>query len=514
MLPLEVNFPLFSAEQVKRLDAEAIRLGTPGFVLMKRAGQALFDLACKQWPAHKQFVVLCGAGNNGGDGWLFAALAHVQGFQVQLYYLKPPEELTAEAKDAADFALGKGVDAREFDSSLNLENTKELVLVDALLGIGINGLLSERYKSAIAWLNLCAISANSAGDDVKVLSVDLPSGINATTGECKELAVKADLCLSFIGRKQGLYTADAPNYCTELHFEQLGVADYVIEAETQSQAQCHYLMNRVDAGALKRAPVCHKGRFGHIAVVGGGSGMSGAALLAADAALHAGSGLVSLYSQEETLQAARQRLPECMSHIIDFEPDPKGEYFKRCNVLVVGPGLGQDEWARHAFKLALSASLPLLLDADALNLLAGAPVKLGRAGKSCVITPHPAEAARLLATTVQVIQADRFAAARALVARYDAVVVLKGAGTLVACSDKIWLCPLVCPSLAIGGAGDVLSGVIAALLAQGLEAEEAARLGVWLHASAAKYFEGQVGVIGLKAGELPGIIRKMVNELL
>ncbi|WP_158224649.1 NAD(P)H-hydrate dehydratase [Agaribacterium haliotis] len=506
-LSAEQYQPLFSAEQVARIDKEAIRCGTPGLELMTRAGQACFELAQKLWPRRGCIVVLAGAGNNGGDGWVVAELAKRAGLDQQLLYLKAPEALRAEAAEAATRALNAGVNARLFSADIAFEKSEQLIIVDALLGTGFGSELKEPFRHAIDWIN----HQRSLG--ASVLSVDLPSGLYADTGAVSSAVVNAHASLSFIGRKRGLYTADAANYCGQRFFEPLGVAEHIVDAEHSSVL----LLESVDASSLRRAPVCHKGSFGHVGVLGGAEGMTGAALLAADAALHSGAGLVSILSERATVEAARQCLPECMAHLVD-DTQALLNLLEPISALAVGPGLARGEWSSKvlcaALKHASQNDKALVLDADALNLIAEQSLRLPQFSRAPIMTPHPAEAARLLNTDVNAVQADRYRAVRELSERYRCVVVLKGAGTLIADSDKIWVSPLSCPALAVGGAGDVLCGLIAALLAQGLNAVAAAKLAVCAHGLAGVKIEQQRGVLGLKAGELPELIRTILNDSL
>ncbi|HSC85462.1 MAG TPA: NAD(P)H-hydrate dehydratase, partial [Pseudomonas sp.] len=342
------------------------------------------------------------------------------------------------------------------------------------------------------------------GSGLPVLALDLPSGLHADNGQVAELAVCADLTVSFIGLKLGLFTGVAADWVGELVFDDL-------QADPQLLATQPYAALRMAGSALPqlapRSRTAHKGLFGHVLVVGGDRGFGGAALLAAQSALRSGAGLVSLATRGEHLGASLARCPEVMCVATDstYQLPP---LCAQADVLVVGPGLGQQAWGRSLLSAVAASPRPQVWDADALNLLAAGMASLPA---DAVLTPHPGEAARLLGCSSAEVQADRPAAALALAARYQAVVVLKGAGSLVAAPDgRLLLCDRGHPAMAGAGLGDVLAGLIGALRGQGLAAFEAAALGVWLHASAGQ--ELAVKGRGLAASDLIPTIRQMLEE--
>ncbi|MCY1291597.1 Bifunctional NAD(P)H-hydrate repair enzyme Nnr [compost metagenome] len=336
-----------------------------------------------------------------------------------------------------------------------------------------------------------------------VLAVDIPSGLCADTGRELGVAVRADLTVTFIGLKLGLFSGAGPDQVGELRFDDLQ-ADAQLVAQQPARAQ------RLAARNLARLPArprsAHKGQCGHLLVIGGDRGFGGAALLSAQSALRAGAGLVSLATREEHVSAALARLPEVMVQAVasTYQLPALAD---RAEVLVVGPGLGQAAWGRSLLSVAAAAARPQVWDADALNLLAAGEVT---APADLVLTPHPGEAARLLGCGTAEVQADRAAAALALAGRYRAVVVLKGAGSLVAAPDgRLALCDRGHPAMAGAGLGDVLAGLIGALRGQGLAAFEAATLGVWLHACAGERLGAQGR--GLVASDLIPVIRELLE---
>ncbi|KZX59657.1 bifunctional ADP-dependent (S)-NAD(P)H-hydrate dehydratase/NAD(P)H-hydrate epimerase [Stutzerimonas frequens] len=482
---------LYNAAQVRELDARLIAAGTSGFDLMQRAAHAAWRALRRRWPDAGAVTVLAGRGNNAGDGYLLAALAQRAGWQVRVLAVGDPQALQGDAALACAEARDCGVSIEPWRAEAPLQG----VLVDALLGTGLTGAVREPYASAIA-----AINASGR----PVLAIDLPSGLCANTGQVLGQAVWADLSVTFIGLKLGLFTAAGPDRAGALVFDDLQ-ADPGIVAQVASEAV------RLDHGSLARvaprSPTAHKGSFGQVLVIGGDLGTGGAALLSAEAALRCGAGMVTLATRPEHVGASLVRRPEVMCSGVESTYSLTA-LLERADVLVVGPGLGQAPWGRSLISAAAQREQPQVWDADALNLLATGAVELP---PGCLITPHPGEAARLLQCSVGEVQADRPAAVRALTQRYGCVVLLKGAGTLIAAPDgRLALCDRGHPAMASAGLGDVLAGVLGALLVQQLAPFEAACLGAWLHASAGERLGPQGR--GLAASDLIPVIRQLFEE--
>jgi NAD(P)H-hydrate epimerase len=344
------------------------------------------------------------------------------------------------------------------------------VVVDGMLGTGIAGKPRPAYEAAIR----CVTELR-----IPILALDVPSGLDADTGATPGLAVPATWTVSFITAKRGAYTAQGPDLCGELFLRDLAVPE---AAYACAEPACEVLdlESLKDALPLRRA-TSHKGSFGRCLLIGGEHGMGGAVILAAEAALRTGLGLLAVATREMHVAPLLARRPECMAHAVGHrnELEPLLQW---ADALIVGPGLGREPWGQQMLHAALAADKPLLLDADALNLLAAAAPQPLPAG--CVLTPHPGEAARLLDRSVAEVQADRFAAASGLAQTFGATVVLKGRGTIVATGDQLALCGAGNAGMASGGTGDVLSGVTGGLLAQGLSGRDAAALGTVLHARA------------------------------
>ena len=481
---------LHDAAQVRALDARLMAAGTPGAVLMQRAAQAAWRALRRRWPQVRKLCVLAGPGNNAGDGYLLAVLARRAGWDVQVYSLADPARLRDAAAQAYAEACAQGVQVQPWHAEAVLDG----LLVDAMLGTGLAGELREPYASAVARINASGLPC---------LALDIPSGLCADTGRLWGAAVRADLTVTFIALKLGLFTGAGPDQVGELCFADLQ-ADAALCAAAPAMAQ------RLTADNLQRLPArprtAHKGSCGRLLVVGGERGYGGAALLAAQSGLRGGAGMVSLATREEHVAGALARCPELMVRGL-LSSGQLLALLPGHDVLVVGPGLGQGAWGRSLLTAAAQFEGAQVWDADALNLLAAGRMQI-RAG--AVLTPHPGEAARLLGCSLAEVQDDRPAAALRLAQRYQAVVVLKGAGSLVTDGHTLCLCEHGHPAMAGPGLGDVLAGLIGALLAQGLAALPASELAVWLHARAGERL-GQVGR-GLLASELVGVIRELLEE--
>ena len=484
---------LYRAEQVRALDRTAIdQYGIPGFELMQRAGRAAFGELGRRWPEARRLVVLAGAGNNGGDGYVIARLALEQGWSVRLLALGDHERLRGEAAQAADAFAASGGRIERFRA---LPPDAELI-VDALLGTGLERPVAGDWANAITAIN----SARA-----QVLAVDIPSGLHADTGQVLGMAVEADLTVSFIGLKRGMFTGRGPDHCGEVRFDALQVPAALYAGQILSARRLDWRKER--ELLPRRRPTAHKGDCGHVLVVGGAPGMSGAARLAGEAALRAGAGLVTIATHPEHAPWLNLTRPELMVRALT-DASALAQVAERADVLAIGPGLGQGAWSDALFEQALALAKPLVVDADALNLLAASP----RRQDNWILTPHPGEAARLLGCGVADVEQDRFGAVEALQQCFGGVVVLKGAGTLIRGPGHrpTGLCSDGNPGMASAGMGDTLTGIIAALLAQGrragLDPEQTATTAVCLHAAAGDS-AARDGRRGLLASDLIAALR-------
>jgi len=486
---------LYRAEQVQALDyCASHEFSIQGLQLMRRAGRFAFDQLMQRWPDAKRLSVWCGAGNNGGDGYLVAGLAQQRGLTVQLVQVGEEHKLTGDAEQACQWAHGCGVKFTPYQDSVVVDGD---VVVDALLGTGLKQAVRAPFDQAIVAINKCS---------VPVLALDIPSGLCSDTGSILGVAVQAEMTATFVGLKQGLFTGKGPVYCGDIVFNDLAVPAEVYERQKPSAI-------RLDASILDgifepRQRDAHKGDFGHVLIVGGNNGMGGAAIMAAQAAGRVGAGLVSVATRAENVSALLVRCPEVMAHSV-VSGDELRVLLADKSAVVIGPGLGQDDWARELLAAVLETALPVLVDADALNLIAE---ENNDSRDNWVMTPHPGEAARLLQCSTVEIQADRFASVRALQSRYGGVVLLKGVGSLVAgdVDDPVALCDGGNPGMASGGMGDVLSGIVGGLLAQGFGLAQAMHVGMLLHAGAADS-AAQAGERGMQATDLLPHLRDLVN---
>ncbi len=495
------NLPdkLYTVDSIVLLEQIAInQFGIPAYALMKRAGEAVFNVIKKKYPQCKNILVLCGAGNNAGDGYVVARLAKQAAYNVCVISLIDAETLKNEALLAYQDWLS--VD----DNVVGANNVTDKVLindadiiVDALLGTGLKREVTGEWAQ---WVN-------AVNDSIKpVISVDIPSGLIADTGVISAHAIEADVTVSFIGLKQGMFTAQGKDVCGEILFN-----DLAVPAEVYLQVECDTrLIKEIDYSLLPiRKASSHKGCFGHVLIVGGNVGMPGAVILSAKAALRTGAGLVTIITVSDNLVAISNAVPEAMVRVCDI--GSLAEVFTASFVnsvthiaigMGLGTGLGEDDWSFAVLRYCASLNKPMLVDADALNLLAQQNITIQ---SPLVVTPHPGEAARLLSQETSLssvdIQRNRFDAVKKLHQLFNnsesCVVVLKGSGTLIFDGQTIKVCSLGNAAMAAPGMGDVLSGIIIALLAQGITHEvahsikisssDAVQLGVCLHASAAQF---------------------------
>ncbi|WP_119628090.1 NAD(P)H-hydrate dehydratase [Methylocaldum marinum] len=482
---------LYRAEDVRAMDRYAIdTVGIAGIELMRRAGAAAFAAVRERWSGARTLSAICGGGNNGGDAYVVARLAHEAGMDVRVYPVSPPANLKGDALTAYRDYRAAGGEILDFIPA-DFEGAE--VLVDGLLGTGLDREVGGLYADVIRAVN------RFSGH---VMALDIPSGLHADTGSALGVAVRAGLTVTFIGLKRGLFTGEGPEYAGEVVFADLGTPPEVRYSVEPSAM----LLPPWERGLPVRPRYAHKGHFGHVLVVGGDCGYSGAARMAAEAAARVGAGLISIATRKAHADSLNLTRPELMCHGVET-PEELRRLMARATVIAVGPGLGRSEWAKKLLDAVMDTGLPAVADADALNLLAENP----RIRDNWVITPHPGEAARLLAVSSGEIQKDRFDAVRKLRERFGGVAVLKGSGSLVCGPDGL---PRVSttgnPGMASGGMGDVLTGVIAGLLAQGSDLFAAAALGVQLHGAAGDE-AAKAGERGLLAGDLMDPLRRLVN---
>jgi ADP-dependent NAD(P)H-hydrate dehydratase / NAD(P)H-hydrate epimerase len=489
------SISLFQTQQIRDCETIAIRdLNIKETELMAFAGRAALKALKSLFPRAKKIVIYCGSGNNAGDGYVLALLAQQAGYSVIINQYKCPDKLPFAANIAAKAAIAANIPCRQYEDAL-IDSDVDLI-VDALLGTGLHSKVREPFFSAINQINTSKLP---------VLSLDIPSGLDANTGRVMGIGVRAAATITFIGKKVGMMTLNGPDYCGEIICDDLNLGDCLATIFPAARI----LAPRVSPTLLpKRKKNCHKNDFGHVLVIGSSDGMPGAVRLAAMAALRVGAGVVSVATKTQYATGAIDLLPEAMIYGIEDAEDLQ-PLIKRATVCIIGPGLGDDVWAKQLFNKVISSQLPLIIDAGALRILAQAPQQ----NDNWVLTPHPGEAAALLSCSSNEIQEDRLKAVSLLQEKYRGNVVLKGVGSLIRTDEPAtFLCDAGNSGMASAGMGDVLSGVIAGLLGQGLALADAAKIGVWLHASAADQAVQKLGERGLIASDLMPFLRLVVNE--
>lgn len=491
IMPLPSHF--YTTQQLKLGEQEAAQeRGLELFNLMERAGQAVFTIAFAQFPTSHHWLICCGGGNNGGDGYIVAVLARHMGIEVTVWQLGDPEKLPTDAYRAYQQWIELGGVVYEPQSELP-ESTD--LIIDALFGIGLKEALRPQVVPLVEQLN-------QSGKPI--VAIDVPSGLCADTGQVLGSCIKAQHTVSLIGLKQGLVTGQARCYVGTLHYAGLGVEEVF---SLHNMPSLVAIEGKLRHRLLPPRQACtHKGQNGKALIVGGNEGMGGALILCASACARTGAGLSAAMTHSDNVTAMLTNTPEVMctswskQHLFE-------DRIKWCDALALGPGLGRDEQAQQIMQQLSALTVPKVWDADALYFLSHQP----NYDAQRIITPHPVEAARLLGCEVEDVEQDRFAAIRALQQRYGGVVVLKGAGTLVYDGKEIAVCLQGNPGMASGGMGDVLTGIIVALLAQKISLTDAAKLGVWLHSNAADLNAKSHGQRGLLASDLLPHLRELLN---
>ncbi len=495
---------LYSADAVREIDRYVIdRKGVDGFELMQAAAAGAFRRLVRYWPEPGRILVLCGAGNNGGDGYLVAANAVRHGMAVDCLAVAPTKKLAGDAHKAWQKALADGVSVRELAEVAGGEVGEYFghagLIVDAMLGTGVTGAPREPFATMIKRCNEAA---------APVLAVDLPSGLDATTGTVAGEAVRAAATVTFIGLKAGLFTSQGPEYAGDVAFESLDTDDRATESGQRPLAR------RVDWSGIRmsiprRPRVAHKGRFGHVLIVAGDRGFGGAGMMAAEAASRTGAGMVTLATRPEYVAPALARCPSVMVQglIHGSELPP---LISAADVIVCGPGIGQGAWGQQMLQQVVASGKPRVLDADALNLMAS---RVAQPADNHILTPHPGEAARLLECGVGDVESDRVQAATQVYHLFGGVVLLKGAGTVVASAGAL---PDIIsgsnPGMATGGMGDVLSGILGSLYAQLEDAHLSATVAAALHLAAANRASETRGYMGLLPMDVINALPQVLME--
>lgn len=492
----QIPTEIYSVKQVRQIEQSAFDSGLDGAQLMARAGLAGYRLLRQRWPRRSTLIVYCGSGNNGGDGYIIGQLALQDGLNVGCIISKPPTTKLAQQASSAYIASGGKIisDIAEFEQD-------DSVIVDALLGIGLHEPVREPQRSLISTINR---------SQIPVLAIDIPSGIDADSGQCLGSAVRASHTLSFIGLKPGNLIAAGQTHNGELTLDHLDIPQRLFKHLVPTMRR---ITPAIAATELpKRSLDQHKGQCGRVLIVGGQQGMTGAVDLASKAAYRSGSGLVQVAFIDNGVDATQGNSQSLAAEVITLNDnrDAFDKALKQADVIAAGPGMGTAIQSQQYLSRLLELSKPLVLDADALNLLTRQPEQRN----NWVLTPHPGEAAQLLATTTANIQQDRIKAVQQLSQQYGGVIVLKGARTLIASEGRVVHC---CSNghsgMATAGMGDVLTGMIASLIGQGMSLFEASVTAVWCHAWSADKWSQQHGLHGMIASDISELIPDILNEI-
>lgn len=501
--------------QMKKIDMAAIEiLGIKGINLMEQAGHGVYEeiMTTLGVSSEPLVVIVCGAGNNGGDGYVAARYLNRAGVKACIYSTVDIEDLTGDARETYLDCLGlpikimslhKGIDSKEGLAafmSLSDDLGKGTVIVDAILGTGINRQVDGITKLTIDMINRCGKT---------IIAIDSPSGIGTDDGQVYGCAVKADTTVTFQAPKLGCVIYPGAEFTGKLVIKDIGIPESLVMSMSDDIA----LIEQSDIVALikKRDKTLHKGDFGKVLIIAGSKGMAGAAALCARAALRTGAGLVRIAVTPEILDIIQILVPEATC----IMREQAAGVFKNYDAIVIGPGLSLEPDAiALLMKIIVEYNGILIIDADGLNAIEDLAL-LRQSTSSLILTPHPGEAGRLLGCSTAQINAERLSSAKQLAKISGASVVLKGAASLVAFPDgKIYINNTGNPGMATAGSGDVLSGIIAALAAQGIPWEHAAQTGVYLHGQAGDIMAEQIGEYGLVASDLTIGIAHAINEII
>ena len=493
---------LLTSEQMKTCDRTEIEhYGVPSVVLMERAALAVRDVILNRYPDVSDILVICGSGKNGGDGFAVARLLNMAGRRAEVLFVGKHDHMTQETAMQAEIFSRHGGTVLPDGSGVKGYG----LIVDALFGIGLCREVIGRYADLIHAVNR---------SDTPVLAVDIPSGINADDGHVLGCAVKADITVTMAFAKLGLVLYPGAEYCGEVIVADIGITAAGLKDEPVTALEI------TDLGGLlpARRRTANKGTYGRLLLIAGTRNMAGAACLAAEAAYRTGCGLVCVYSHEENRVILQTSVPEAI-----FTPwtDELARWLDWADAVAIGPGLGQSEESLGLLTQVLRDwTGPLVIDADALNLMASHPELKPESGAPAIITPHPGEMSRLLnagieeeQVSVSTIVSSPVSTAFEYACRSGFVTVLKGARTVVADNEETYLNLTGNEGMATGGSGDTLTGIIGSLLAQGMLPMEAAKTGVLLHGAAGDAAAADLGTRSVIAGDLSDYIPQVLEEI-
>ena len=514
---------LVTSEEMRRIDKKAIEeIGIPSIVLMENAGLKVADAIEKKYgPLKGKYVyIFAGSGNNGGDGMVVARHLFNQKVKAKIFLLAEKKNIKGDAATNLAIIEKMGIPMREITSpafmeSLEKELAKADIVVDALLGTGAKGAPRGLMKKVIDLIN--KHSKNT-------VAVDIPTGVDADRGEVRGEAIKAEYTVSLAYPKRGLYLYPGMDYAGEIEIADIGIPTGLEEDKINSEL---LTLAGISKKLFFRKPSSHKGSFGHLLVIAGSPGMTGAASLTALSALRVGAGLVTLGIPEDLNPILETKLTEVMTLPLPQSKDKTlckegfekiRDFSQKCKAMAIGPGISSTKQTKELISTIIDQlDIPLVIDADGINVLAGELSLLKKYKAPLIITPHPGEMSRLVGASVEEIQKDRIGFTMALARRIGAIVVLKGARTVIASKEgNSWVNLTGNPGMATGGSGDILTGIIGGLLTQKLSSLEAAKTGVYLHGYAADLAAQKKGEISLIASDIletiPEAIRRIKSE--
>jgi len=489
MSMFDKNVSLYSAEQSRAIDELALEhLNVGSGVLMERAARFAFDVALNRWPNMKSVSVFAGKGNNAGDAFLFAGLAQEYGIKVQLFTMVDLSELNEGAKSAYE-----EIDISLLQKELSLNNISGDLIIDGLIGTGLKGRVDGDFAEAIRFIN---------DSCVPVLSLDIPSGVNASTGAVVNDAVMAEITTTFISHKIGLRVGKGRVHSGEIKMDSLGVPETLLSA-----------LPGIELSVFQRTQLpplpsdTYKNRQGHLLIIGGDEGMPGSILMAAEAALRSGAGLVTVATREEHLSLVVSRIPEVM--VMKAGAEELSRNYSKYDAVLIGPGLGRTEWGKSLYKVCLDWKMPLIVDADGLFWMATE----GRSvSETVIVSPHVGEAASLLGVDSNLIELDRIESAKKIRTKFRAIGVVKGPGSVVFGREKISICEHGNPGMAAAGMGDVLSGIIGGFVAQkAVDIDACLEIAVLLHSAAADEAANELGQRSLMATDVIKFLPKVLQ---
>lgn len=500
-------------DQIREIDRQTIEeYGVPGLILMENAGSATARVVLDEFPDARSAAIFAAAGNNAGDGFVIARHLINAGLNIAVYLTAPADKLRGDALTNYKAMVHTGAYIVKLSEDFSNYEEADLV-IDALFGTGLTRPIEGRYAKTINFINSLPVPK---------LAVDLPSGLDADTGRPLGMAIKADVTVTFIVPKIGLAVHPGIEYAGKTY-----VADITTPKALEDEIRCELTTAKTVKGLLPtRESDTHKGTFGHLLILAGSPGKTGAAILTARGAGRAGAGLVTVGVPKSLNAVFETSLQEAMSEPLPDTPRGclgstaadivLGGLMERKTALVIGPGISTTEETKSfLFEVLLNSPLPVLIDADALTNISEQPDILKKMRAPCVITPHPGEMSRLTDKSIKEIQADRIGIARDFAAMYNVYVVLKGARTVIADpGGRVFINPTGNSGMATGGTGDVLSGVIGGFLAQAMKPLDAAVLGVYAHGLAGDMCAEQLGMTGILAGDLASMMPRSLKRII